>query len=123
MDTATAPSQSSDQFELLGQLLPGATRKLMFGHPTYVWRGHMFIGFCRGRLYLRLSSADRSRFVADYGPPKPPIPGWPTSEYVEIPPTLVGSRLNELVRRSFWYAQSLPPKRSRWAVLRSRPAS
>jgi hypothetical protein len=100
------------RFDDLAANVPEATRKHMFGYPSLVLHGNMFLSLFGDALVLRLSESDRRDFVEAYAAsPFEPMPGRPMREYVVAPPDLVGrSDVEEWVRRSAAYAAQLPPK-------------
>jgi TfoX/Sxy family transcriptional regulator of competence genes len=100
------------RFDDLAANVPEATRKHMFGYPSLVLHGNMFLSLFGDALVLRLSESDRREFVAACAAsPFEPMPGRPMREYLVAPPDLVGrSDVEEWVRRSAAYAAQLPPK-------------
>lgn len=108
-----SPAELVDRFAELADLVPEANRKQMFGYPTCVLGGNMFMGLHQDRMFLRLAEADRELFNADHGgEPFEPMPGRPMREYVVVPTAmLAGESIVEWVRRSYEYARQLPPKK------------
>jgi hypothetical protein len=100
------------RFDDLAGNVPEATRKHMFGYPSLVLHGNMFLSLFGDSLVLRLSESDRHDFVqAHRAVPFEPMPGRPMREYVVAPPDLVGRpEVEEWVTRSAAYAAQLPPK-------------
>jgi TfoX/Sxy family transcriptional regulator of competence genes len=100
------------RFDDLAANVPEATRKQMFGYPSLVLHGNMFLSLFGDSLVLRLSESDRREFVESCeASPFEPMPGRPMREYVVAPPDLVGRpEVEEWVSRSAAYAAQLPPK-------------
>ncbi len=92
--------------------LPGIEPRKMFGYPCAFVNGQMFMGVFADRLMLRLSDADRAKFLKLPGAkPFEPMPGRVMKEYVEVPRAVTGSaELRKWLKKSLAYAQSLPPK-------------
>jgi TfoX/Sxy family transcriptional regulator of competence genes len=103
------------RFGELAALTGDADRKQMFGYPTCVLRGNMFMGLHEDSLILRLAEPDRAEFLSRYDADLfEPMPGRPMKEYVVVPPALVDtSEIDDWVRRSLAYAEQLPAKKSR----------
>ena len=93
--------------------LPGIEPRKMFGYPCAFVNGQMFVGVFQDRLMLRLSDADRVKFLTLEGAkPFEPMPGRPMREYVEVPDDVLKSaELKKWLKKSLAYAQSLPPKK------------
>ncbi|MFL6139436.1 MAG: TfoX/Sxy family protein [Frankiaceae bacterium] len=107
-----SPPQLVARFDRLAGLVPEATRRPMFGYPSCVIGGHMFMSLFRDSLVLRLGEADRQRFQEQFGAtPFEPMPGRPMTGYVVVPPSLVDSDgVQEWVERACASARALPPK-------------
>jgi TfoX/Sxy family transcriptional regulator of competence genes len=105
------------RFDELAELVPEANQKLMFGYPSCVLRGNMFMSLYEDSLVLRLSESDRTRLVTEPdATPFEHMPGRPMREYVVVPPALVStSAIDDWIARSYAYAQQLPAKKSRTA--------
>ena len=91
-----------------------ADRKQMFGYPSYVLRGNMFMALHEDSLILRLAEPDRAEFLGRYGAELfEPMPGRPMKEYVVVPAAVVydDDAVAEWVRRSRAYAEQLPAKK------------
>lgn len=101
-----------ERFGELAALVGDADRRQMFGYPSCVLRGNMFMSLYEENLILRLSEDDRAEFRERFaGPAFEPMPGRPMKEYVVVPPAMVyGDEVHEWVRRSHAYADHLPPK-------------
>lgn len=108
-----SPPELVDRFAELAELTPAATRKQMFGYPTCVLGGNMFMGLHDTRMFLRLSEPDRELFTSDHGGEVfEPMPGRPMREYVVVPAAMLAEdSIVDWVRRSYEYAQQLPPKK------------
>lgn len=101
-----------ERFDELASLVE-ADRKLIFGSPACVLHGNMFTALHDDYLILRLSEADRAEMTARHPDARvfEPMVGRPMKEYVVAPADLVASdEIEGWVRRSFAYAQTLPPK-------------
>jgi TfoX/Sxy family transcriptional regulator of competence genes len=107
-----SPAALVARFEQLANLVGDAGRKQMFGYPTCVLRGNMFMGLHQESMILRLSDADRREFLERYDTGLfEPMPGRAMKEYVVVPPSLIETDdVEEWVRRSFSYAEKLPAK-------------
>lgn len=93
--------------------VPGAEPRKMFGYPCAFVNGQMLCGLFQDRLMLRLSDADRAKFLKLPGAkPFAPMPGRVMKEYVEVPPDILKSEaeLKKWLKRGLAYAQTLPPK-------------
>lgn len=107
-----SPPALVDRFHELAALVPDATERQMFGYPTCVLDGNMFMGLHEESFILRLGEADRATFRADFEAELfEPMPGRPMKEYVVVPPSLLdGPEIERWVARSYQYAGTLPPK-------------
>lgn len=108
-----SPPQLVARFTELAALVPDATQRLMFGFPTCVLRGNMFMGLHTDRMFLRLSEADRAEFISKHKAGLfEPIPGRPPmKEYVVVPASLLAKpAIEEWVARARAYAGTLKPK-------------
>jgi len=87
----------------------------MFGYPTCVLRGNMFMGLHEDRLILRLAESDRAELTDHHGATAfEPMPGRPMKEYVVVPPALVyDDAVSDWVIRSRAYAAQLPARKTR----------
>jgi hypothetical protein len=112
-----SPSGLVARFDELAALAAGADRREVFGYPSCVLRGNMFMGLYEDSLILRLAEPDRSEFLGRYGGALfEPLPGRSMKEFVVVPPDLVGSaEVEDWVRRSLAYAEQLPPREGRSA--------
>lgn len=100
------------RFDELAELAPQATRRQMFGYPSLVLNGNMFMSLFGDSLVLRLDEAGRQDLVESHdGEPFEPMPGRPMREYVVASPDLAtGAGIKAWVERSLAYAEQLPPK-------------
>jgi hypothetical protein len=107
-----SPPELVARFGELAALAPGADVREVFGHPSCVLRGNMFMGLYEGSLLLRLAEPDRTEFLRRYGGVLfEPLPGRSMKEFVVVPSTLAGTgEIEDWVRRSFAYAEQLPPR-------------
>ncbi len=107
-----SPPELVARFDELAALVPDANRKQMFGYPTCVLGGHMFMGLHQEAMVMRLSAADREQFLREYDTQLfEPMPGRPMREYVVVPAGLIaGDEIGSWIARSYEYARSLPPK-------------
>jgi hypothetical protein len=95
----------------------------MFGYPSCVVGGNMFMGLFADSMILRLAGPDREELLRESGAHTfEPMPGRPMKEYVVAPPAMVDSvAIEEWVTRSFEYARSLPAKKPKPA--KGKPAA
>lgn len=110
-----SPPELIARFDELATLAAEADRKQMFGYPTCVLHGNMFMGLHEDSLILRLAEADRAEFLSRYHAATfEPMPGRPMKEYVVVPPSLVSDdAVGDWIRRSLAYARQLPAKTPR----------
>jgi TfoX N-terminal domain len=111
-----SPPELVARFDELAALA-AADRGEIFGYPSCVLHGNMFMGLYEDSLILRLAEPDRTEFLRRYGAGLfEPLPGRPMKEYVVVPPALVGTpEVEDWVRRSLAYAEQLPPREGRSA--------
>jgi TfoX/Sxy family transcriptional regulator of competence genes len=107
-----SPPELVARFDDLAGLVPDASRKQMFGFPSLVLAGHMFMSLYEDHLVLRLSADDRAALFDLGGQVFEPMAGRPMKDYVVVPEALVADTdaMGGWVERSFAYAHSLPPK-------------
>ena len=112
-----SPPELVARFAELAEQVPEATRKQMFGTPTCVVNGNMFMGLHEDRVFLRLDEADLEHFRTELGAETfEPAPGRPWREYVLVPPAMVDDpALSEWISKSFAFASTLPPKKPKTA--------
>ena len=110
-----SPPELVSRFDELASLAGHADRKQMFGYPTCVLNGNMFMGLHEDSLILRLAGVDRAEFLSRYDAALfEPMPGRPMKEYVVVPPALAGDdEVDDCVRLSLAYAEQLPPKKGK----------
>lgn len=107
------PAELAEFYHEVLRSLPEAEPRKMFGVPCHFVNGRMFTGLHQESMILRLSEADRARFLAIEGARVfEPFPGRPMRETVVVPPSVLGSPevLAGWLRLAFDYARSLPPK-------------
>jgi TfoX/Sxy family transcriptional regulator of competence genes len=113
------PKGTSEQllhrFDELADLVPEANRRQMFGYPSCVIDGHMFLGIYRDNLVLRLSAEDMHEMIDRFGAqPFEPMPGRPMTGFVAVPRDMWSTDdLDPWIVRSFAHARSMPPKTAR----------
>jgi TfoX/Sxy family transcriptional regulator of competence genes len=114
---AKPPPALVSRFDELASLVGDADRKQMFGYPTCVLGGNMFMGLHEDKLVLRLSEPDRAEFLDRYDAALfEPMPGRPMKEYVVVPAAMVDDdAVDAWVRRSRAYAEHLPAKKPKAA--------
>jgi hypothetical protein len=107
-----SPPALVERFGALAGLAPEASQRPMFGYPSLVVGGNMFMSLFGDSLIVRLGDADRTALLALKGAKTfEPMPGRPMREYVVAPPTMVaGDAIESWVARSYAYAKGLPPK-------------
>jgi hypothetical protein len=107
-----SPPDLVRRFDEIAELLPEAHRRQMFGYPTCVVNGNLFMGLHQDHFFLRLGEMDRAEFVSRFGAgPFEPMPGRPMKEYLVVPPTVLGGpEIGGWASRAFSFAQSLPRK-------------
>ncbi len=84
-----SPPELVARFDALAERAPEATRKQMFGFPSLVLGGHMFMGLYEDHLVVRLGAEDRSDLLAAGGQVFEPMAGRPMKDYVVVPDDLV----------------------------------
>jgi TfoX/Sxy family transcriptional regulator of competence genes len=112
MPFAKSPPELVARFDELAARAPEAKRKAMFGFPSLVVDGHIFMGLYEDHLVLRLAADDRTALLQLGGEVFSPMPGRPMKDYVVVPPALVADTdgMGPWVARALAYAESLPPK-------------
>lgn len=91
----------------------GVEKRQMFGSPVRFVNGNMAMGLHNNRIILRLSEADRARFLKLEGASIfEPMAGRPMREYVVVPQGLVEekAKLKQWIERSLAYVGGLPAK-------------
>jgi TfoX/Sxy family transcriptional regulator of competence genes len=93
---------------------PTLVRASMFGCPIAKVNGNMFTGVHNDEINVRLSDADRARFLAEHRGARifSPMPGMEMKEYVVVPSSVAedSALLARWIRRGFEFASSLPTK-------------
>ena len=92
---------------------PEVELRKMFGYPCAFVRGQMLAGTFQDHILLRLSEADRAKFLKLPGAKLfEPMPGRPMREYVELPPAVMDSpaAIKRWTKCSLAYVLTLPPK-------------
>ena len=112
-----SPPELVTRFGELAALAGGGGRREIFGYPSCVIHGNMFMGLYEDSLILRLAEPDKAEFLGRYGGELfEPLPGRSMKEYVAVPPAPVGTaEIEDWVRRSLAYAGQLPPREGRSA--------
>jgi TfoX/Sxy family transcriptional regulator of competence genes len=113
MQFQKSPPELVARFDELAALAPEATRKLMFGYPSLVLGGHMFMSLYEDHVVLRLGGDDRAALFALGGQVFEPMPGRPMTGYVLVPDAIVAdaAEMAGWVERALGQAASLPPKK------------
>lgn len=108
-----APSALVARFDELAALVPDAKRRPMFGYPSLVLGGNMFMSLFGDHLILRLGEADRDQITSKHGATTfEAMPGRPMKEYVSVPAPLTASAaVEDWVTRAHAYATTLPAKK------------
>ena len=88
----------------------GATRRMMFGCPSYALEGKLFAGVWGDRVFVRLSDADRVAALSEGGDPFEPLEGRPLRMYALLPEAAAADReaLSLWLERSRKFVGSLP---------------
>jgi hypothetical protein len=115
-----SPPELVARFDELASLVPDATRKQMFGYPSCVLGGNMFMSLFKDRLILRLGDSDRQTFMETYKTGLfEPMPGRPMKAYVVVPPELAADRkVESWVAKAHAHAASMPAKKAKPAKKR-----
>lgn len=111
-----APEWIKEMFAELLTHFPQAEPKRMFGYPSAFVKGNMACCVFGDRIMLRLSEADRTKFLKQAGSKLfEPMAGRPMKEYVEVTDDLIKApaELRKWVKKSFAYAESLPPPKKK----------
>ncbi len=119
MEFKKAPQQLIDTFDAV---MPGppAEKRMMFGYPSGVVNGNMFMGLFGDAMNLRLPETLRSELIELGGKPFEPM-GRPMREYVTVPASLLANKvkLSVWVKKSLEYGSSLPIKKKKVAGAKS----
>jgi TfoX/Sxy family transcriptional regulator of competence genes len=103
-------------FEELTPATPRVTTRKMFGQPAAFVNGNLFFGVFGEQLFVRLSASDRGKAQKIPGfTAFEPLPGRAMSEYLVLPPAIVGNRTQakQWLACSLRFAGSLPPKKAK----------
>ena len=111
MSAATTIDDATRAYEQVIATVPGVARKGAKLPYTSV-NGNMSSFLDSGTLALRLSKADRDRFIAEFGTGLHMSQGHVMKEYVTVPAHLLADtpRLASWFEASWSYASSLKPK-------------
>jgi TfoX/Sxy family transcriptional regulator of competence genes len=93
--------------------LPNVETRRMFSYPAAFLNGQMLASIFADRIMLRLSEADRARFLKlPEAKPFEVMPGRPMREYVEVPPRIMNSpaQFKRWLKLGMAYVETLPPK-------------
>jgi TfoX/Sxy family transcriptional regulator of competence genes len=115
MEFKKSSPKAVERFKELAALAPEATLKQMFGYPSLVLGGNMFMSLFGDGLILRLGDEELREFMDKAGArPFEPMPGRAMRGYAMAAADLFADRAVEgWVARAYAHAQSLPPKASR----------
>ena len=114
METFPKPSQELDV--LLTDAITGidCIKKKMFGAPVYWVNGNMFAGVHGSGIFLRLTEADRRKFMDKYDEASlfEPVPGHTMKEYVLVPAAVYDhpETFSVWLDKAFTSTAALPPK-------------
>jgi hypothetical protein len=97
-----------DRFEQLVDVVPEASRKLVFGSPTCLVGGNMFFGVHATGLFVKLPPEAAQELLAEGGTAFTPMPGRPMGGFYVLPEV---DDLADWVRRSYEFALTLPAKK------------
>jgi TfoX/Sxy family transcriptional regulator of competence genes len=121
------PKASPETVAILDAALgsSGATRRMMFGCPSYALEGKLFAGVWGGRVFVRLPDADRVAALAEGGDPFEPLEGRPLRMYALLPEAAVADReaLSLWLERSRKFVRSLPRRPRRRSKASRKKAS
>ncbi|HZY71443.1 MAG TPA: TfoX/Sxy family protein [Thermoplasmata archaeon] len=104
------------RFDALRPQKPNVAVRKMFGQPAAFVNGNLFFGVYGDEVFVRLAETDRAELGKVAGAhPLEPMPGRPMSEYVVLPPSVLGDpkRASGWVERSLKFAGKLAPKAKR----------
>ena len=95
---------------------PAIERRQMFGFPTVVANGNLFLGLHENRFLLRLSDEDRATLVRDFAAKVfEPMPGRASRHTLIVPEAIARDpeRLRDWCDRALRHALTLPPKKAK----------
>jgi TfoX N-terminal domain len=109
MKLEKSPPQLVELFDRVVPAAPGVVRRMMFGYPSAVVNGNMFMSLFADGLVLRLGERDRAEIGAEQFEP---MPGRPMTGYVIVRGGRLSDRdwLAEWAERSLAHAATLPAK-------------
>ena len=97
-----------------GMAIIPAQRRVMFGCPAYFINGNMFAGVHGSGIFLRLTEADRRKFIDKYDEASlfEPVPGHAMKEYVLVPAAVYDhpETFSVWLDKAFTSTAALPPK-------------
>lgn len=108
-----ASPEAVARFDELAEYAGDVTRRQMFGYPSCVLNGNMFMSLFGDSLVLRLGDADRAELLALPGAEQfEPMPGRPMTGFAVVPADIVGDddAAAHWVRRARAQAETMPPK-------------
>ncbi|MGH7620180.1 MAG: TfoX/Sxy family protein [Gemmatimonadaceae bacterium] len=119
-----APPETIERFDALTKEIASLDRRTMFSYPSVFLNGNMLACVFQSRIMLRLSDADRARFLALPNTRLfEPSPGRAMREYVEAPPAeqMPVPELREWLERGMSYVESLPAKKKTTKAKTTKP--
>ena len=124
MPMEKSPPELIARFDELAALAPEATRKMMFGYPSLVLGGNMFMGLFQDHLVMRLGDDDQAALRARGGQTFEPMAGRPMTGFLVVPDELVADTdaMEEWVERSLAHARAMPPKKAKAPASKSKSA-
>ncbi len=107
-----SPPNVLERFAAATDGLASIEPRKMFGYPSVFVNGNMLASVFQDRIMVRLSEADRAKFLAMPNTRLfEPMPGRPMREYVEIPAGDVPPKeMRRWIERGLAYVETLPPK-------------
>jgi len=108
-----SPPELVARFDELTEHVPDAKKKGMFGYPSCVLNGHMFMSLFQDSMVLRLDEDGLAEMMSEHGgEPFEPMPGRAMTGYVRLAPEIVADDelIEAWIRRAHDHAASLPPK-------------
>jgi TfoX/Sxy family transcriptional regulator of competence genes len=111
-----SPQELVDRFGSAAAAFPAAEKKKMFGYPSLFIQGNLTAGLFQDRVMMRLSPADRERFLKLPGARMfAPMPGRPMKDYVEVPESVLQEPgdFRGWLAKSVSFVETLPPKKKK----------
>jgi len=111
-----SPQELVDRFWTAAAQFPAAEQKKMFGYPSLFIQGNLTAGLFQDRVMMRLSPADRERFLKLPGAKMfEPMPGRPMKDYVEVPEAVIKDdrELRAWLAQSVAFVEKLPAKKKK----------